>query len=69
MSVFFRSSRAVLQSDMVPQSGSRPHVHSSDRLCQRPLHSAMGQEETVHPGSVHRNTDGSGSVFERFSNR
>lgn len=69
-SVFvFRSSRAVLQSDVVPQSGSRPHVHSSDRLSQRPLHSAMGQEETVHSGSLYRNTDRSGSVSERFAVR
>lgn len=64
-----RSSRAVLQSDVVPQSGARPHVHSSDRLSQRPLHSAVGQEETVHPGSLYRNTDRSGSVSERFADR
>lgn len=64
-----RSSRAVQQSDMVPQSGSWPHVHSSDRLSQWPLHSAMGQEETVHPGPLYRNADRSGSVSEWFADR
>lgn len=49
---------------MVPQSGPRPHVHSSDWLGQRPLHSAMGQEEAVHPGSLYRNANRSGAVSE-----
>ncbi|XP_044028675.1 solute carrier family 45 member 4 isoform X2 [Siniperca chuatsi] len=64
-----RSSRAVLQFDVVPQSGPRPHIHSSDRLGQRPLHSAMGQEEAVHPGSLYRNTDRSGTVSEWIADR
>lgn len=54
---------------MVPESGSWPHIHPSDRLSQRPLHSALGQEETVHPGSLHRNADGSGTVSERLIDR
>lgn len=65
----FRSSRAVLQFDVVPQSRPRPHVYPSDWLGQRPLHSAMGQEETLHPGSVHRNADRSGAVSERIADR
>lgn len=67
--VLHRSSRAVLQSDVVPQSSSWPHVHPSDRLSQRPLHSAMGQKEAVHPGSLYWNTVGSGTVSEWITNR
>ncbi len=64
-----RSSRAVLQSDMVPQPSPRPVVYPTDRLSQRPLHSALGQEEAVHPGSLHRNADWSGAVSERLADR
>lgn len=64
---FCRSSRAVLQPDVVPQPGPRPHVHSSDRLGQRSLHSAVGQEEAVHPGSVYRNADRCRVVSEWIS--
>lgn len=66
---FCRSSRTVLQPDMVPESSAGPHVHSSDWLRQRPLHSALGQEETLHPGSVYRHTDRSGSVSEWITDR
>ena len=52
---------------MVPQSGARPHFHSSDWLGQRPLHSAMGQEEAIYRGSLHRNFDWSGTVSEWIS--
>ncbi|TNN23843.1 hypothetical protein EYF80_066035 [Liparis tanakae] len=62
-----RSSRAVLQPHVVPQPGPRPLLHSSDRLGQRPLHSAMGPEEAVHPGSLRGDTDRSGSVSERIA--
>lgn len=67
--VLCRSSRAVLQSDMVPQSSSGPDVYTFDRLGQRPLHSALGQEAAVHPGSLHRNPDWSGAVFEWLVDR
>lgn len=60
---------AVLQSDVVPQSGARTLLHSSDRLGQWPLHSAMGQEEAVHPGSLHWDADRSGTVSQWIADR
>lgn len=70
--VFFdvcRSSRAVLQPDVVPQPRPRPHVHPSDRLGQRPLHPALGQEEALHPGSLHRHAHRGGTVPQRVADR
>lgn len=64
-----RSSRAVLQSDVVPQPGSGPDVHASDRLRQRPLYPPLGQEEALHPGALCGNTDGRGAVPERLFDR
>lgn len=64
-----RSSRAVLQPDVVPQPRPRPHVHPSDRLGQRPLHPALGQEEALHPGSLHRHAHRGGAVPQRVADR
>lgn len=64
-----RSSRTVPQPDVVPQSRPRSYIHPSDRFSQRPLHSAMGQEETLHPGPLRGDADGRGFVSQWIADR
>lgn len=66
---FSRSSWAILQFDLVPQSYPRSLLHTSDWLCQWPMYSAMGPKETIHSGPVCRCAAGSSAVFKWIINR
>lgn len=67
--VLSRSSWAILQFDMVPQSypGSRPNA--CHWLSQWPLYSAVGPEKTLHSGPVCRCAARCGAVLKRIINR
>lgn len=64
-----RSSWAVLQFNLVPQSHPGSTLHPCDRLSQWPLHSTVGQEKAVHTGPVCGRAAGSGTVFKWVINR
>lgn len=64
-----RSSRTILQSDVVPQSHPGSHLHSSDWLGQRPLHTAMGTPPALHPGTLCWRAPGRRSLPQRLADR
>lgn len=59
---FFRTSRAVLQPDVVSEPHPGPDPHPSHWLSQRPLHPEMGPQETLHPGTLCGGVTGSFSL-------
>lgn len=67
--VLSRSSWAILQFNLVPQSYPGPPLYTFDRLGQWPLLSAMGPETTIHSGPVCRCAAGCGAVLEWVTDR